>query len=350
MSMRRAFLSFTICLCFAGSALANGGPVDWSKGVGRGGILPRHESEIRLEAEDLGIAILDFNHYEVNANYTLFSNIESREVKFGVPLSLKGDEERRALLDSLTITMNGSKLDCELVRDTTFEPNPTENMSDLDTETNVTHWCVTTLAFKSGETNVSLSYKSQLSYTDYIFTKSPIVEYHPRFLNYLLFPAGYWDGPVKRFSARVDPGPYGPNLTASSAPFGPANEDGIFVYEGRDVDLTAIREIEFQFDASLLLRQRDLAGWNRLAPDYARLPVSAKASSTLRPSKPSDYAAENLLDGNRHTAWCEGADGNGVGEWIELRIAPAAKIADYCHLQGFAIIPAYAKSPATWAE
>lgn len=49
-------------------------------------------------------------------------------------------------------------------------------------------------------------------------------------------------------------------------------------------------------------------------------PDGVISSSFLAPSRSgkTDYKPENINDGERNTAWIEGAEGNGVGEWIEL--------------------------------
>lgn len=38
----------------------------------------------------------------------------------------------------------------------------------------------------------------------------------------------------------------------------------------------------------------------------------------------TDFAPQNLVDGAIETAWCEGAKGTGVGEWVELELASKA--------------------------
>jgi hypothetical protein len=47
-------------------------------------------------------------------------------------------------------------------------------------------------------------------------------------------------------------------------------------------------------------------------------PLDAGASSTLPPEGGNSYDPENLLDGDLETAWSEGADGIGEGEWVEM--------------------------------
>jgi SH3-like domain-containing protein len=45
-----------------------------------------------------------------------------------------------------------------------------------------------------------------------------------------------------------------------------------------------------------------------------------EASSTLADSGGYSYTVKNLFDGNPATAWQEGSDGNGEGEWIEVSL------------------------------
>jgi hypothetical protein len=45
----------------------------------------------------------------------------------------------------------------------------------------------------------------------------------------------------------------------------------------------------------------------------------ARASSEANPLGEGRHAAHLAVDGNSATAWCEGAPGLGVGEWLEVR-------------------------------
>ncbi|MBN1320037.1 MAG: discoidin domain-containing protein [Thermoleophilia bacterium] len=54
-----------------------------------------------------------------------------------------------------------------------------------------------------------------------------------------------------------------------------------------------------------------------LAPVQIR-PSSAASSSYLKSKSTTSYRATNLLDGDLATAWEEGAEGPGLGEWVRL--------------------------------
>ncbi len=56
-------------------------------------------------------------------------------------------------------------------------------------------------------------------------------------------------------------------------------------------------------------------------------PHAATASSTLKATSFTDFRPTNLLDGNLASAWTEGADGSGVGEWVRLEFEEAVPLA-----------------------
>lgn len=63
-----------------------------------------------------------------------------------------------------------------------------------------------------------------------------------------------------------------------------------------------------------------------LAPTLIR-PTSALASSTLSATATNSYRVTNLVDGDLSTAWNEGAEGPGVGEWVRFEFSVSTKLA-----------------------
>ncbi len=63
-----------------------------------------------------------------------------------------------------------------------------------------------------------------------------------------------------------------------------------------------------------------------VAPTALR-PTSALASSTLDATSTISYRVTNLLDGDLTTAWNEGAEGPGIGEWIQFDFSQTIKLA-----------------------
>jgi hypothetical protein len=60
--------------------------------------------------------------------------------------------------------------------------------------------------------------------------------------------------------------------------------------------------------------------WPKGMSDHGYLEVHA--SSNLPASKVGNYVADNVLDGQKETAWAEGAAGDGLGEWIQFNLSP----------------------------
>jgi len=50
-------------------------------------------------------------------------------------------------------------------------------------------------------------------------------------------------------------------------------------------------------------------------------PTSVTASSALKPTSTANYGATNLVDGDLATAWNEGAEGPGIGEWVRFEFS-----------------------------
>jgi len=74
-----------------------------------------------------------------------------------------------------------------------------------------------------------------------------------------------------------------------------------------------------------------------------------EASSSLPRRGPVAYSPDMAGDGKASTAWCEGARGDGIGEWIELRLK-AGPAKDATSFSGATIADGYCKSETTWTE
>lgn len=74
------------------------------------------------------------------------------------------------------------------------------------------------------------------------------------------------------------------------------------------------------------------------------LKITASASSIRLAVQANTYYASNAIDGKRSTAWIEGADGAGLGEWIRFDFDREIV------LHRILWQPGYFKSPQIWAE
>jgi hypothetical protein len=76
----------------------------------------------------------------------------------------------------------------------------------------------------------------------------------------------------------------------------------------------------------------------------APLKITASASSIRLAVQANTYYASNAIDGKRATAWIEGADGPGIGEWIRFDFDREIT------LHRILWQPGYFKSPAIWNQ
>jgi hypothetical protein len=74
------------------------------------------------------------------------------------------------------------------------------------------------------------------------------------------------------------------------------------------------------------------------------LKITPVASSVRYAVQSNTYYAANAIDGKRSTAWIEGVDGPGLGEWIRFDFDHEVK------LHRILVLPGYFKSPDIWKQ
>jgi hypothetical protein len=72
--------------------------------------------------------------------------------------------------------------------------------------------------------------------------------------------------------------------------------------------------------------------------------ITASASSVRLAVQENTYYAANAMDGKRSTAWIEGVDGAGLGEWIRFDFDREI------NLHRILFQPGYFKSPSIWKQ
>ena len=80
------------------------------------------------------------------------------------------------------------------------------------------------------------------------------------------------------------------------------------------------------------------------SPAGTPLKITASSSSVRLAVQSNTYYPANAIDGKRSTAWIEGVDGPGVGEWIRFDFDREI------NLHRILFQPGYFKSPAVWAQ
>jgi hypothetical protein len=335
-------------------ALANGGPVAWTQGTPVGGIGPRRVTDIRLVGEELRLRITDLDHYAVTARYKLDNPGPERTVTYGVPVAHvplgrdRGSVTRKAALaDSVHLHIGDQSFRCE-VTDVARGPY-LDDEARLSADESPKYfdagdgWCVTNLAIPAGMHELVLEYTGELEFEDIEYSKSALRYFSHRTLRYQLWPAGYWRGPVDKFSVTVDLGPYAGHDVQHSLPEGAVDSGTRLRWEGAGIDLTRMRELRMELAGDDLLLTQELARWNRREHRYAQ--VSVHTSSNPAPEGEERHDNELMLDGDQATAWCASGPGDGVGEWIELRVR---KQYGGCFLQEIAMLDSIRRNQALY--
>jgi hypothetical protein len=190
-------------------------------------------------------------------------------------------------------------------------------------------WCVFSVAVTRGEAvPVVLEYAGPADYEDVAGA------FGARGVHWTALPAGSPRPVVAKVeldAGRLD------GLVTVSSPEGVAWSGGR-ARLSRDARGLAL---EASVDPSPLLESSQLA--------HAAYPglEQARASTVLKPQAGNAYGAEKAIDRDPASAWCEGAPGPGVGEWLEVTLTPPAG-AETCEAVGWAVVPGYAKSEASW--
>ena len=73
-----------------------------------------------------------------------------------------------------------------------------------------------------------------------------------------------------------------------------------------------------------------------------KLTINVTASSVRYSVQSNTYQPANVIDGARKTAWIEGADGPGLGEWLRFDFGREV------NLHRIVVLPGYFKSPDIW--
>ncbi|MBA2526333.1 MAG: hypothetical protein H0V18_11235 [Pyrinomonadaceae bacterium] len=84
--------------------------------------------------------------------------------------------------------------------------------------------------------------------------------------------------------------------------------------------------------------------WGLLELVALNQPVACSRGVLAIAVQSNTYDPANTIDGNKGTAWIEGAEGPGWGEWIRFEFDREI------NLHRVLILPGYFKSPAIWAR
>jgi len=336
---RLAIIAATLLL--PSTAVANGGPIGYGAPSAEGGLTPHQNEAIELLSEELKIGVRkEGNSFTVDATYEIHNHGAETKVLFGVPLY------RRDLSDwgtppptrsgatigkEVRISVGGKVHGCAPARGKAAVPSPRVPREDddwgvFDAGKNLVTWCTAKLTIPAGRQTLTLSYVASLLFVDWSQPGEGVNGHGDRHLWYPFSPAGYWRGNVGSLEVRVDVGPFAglgaraqrPHLAYRGKVVAPTREGQELRWRLTDVDLKKLSDLHIAFAAQRFHDAHELARWNGKPSDNQKWRMTAEASSQLKASGRFSFGAANVIDGNPSTAWCEGVEGDGVGEWIEV--------------------------------
>jgi hypothetical protein len=333
------------------AAVANGGPVAWTKPSGAGDIVPVSQTSVRLDSERLTIRFEDDGaRYRVHADYVLANPGPKVSLDYGVPVfwyppdlgefDRPEDETKRPLVDKeglayprgVRIAIGEKRFPCTL--ENVHRSEDSDGGYAL-----IQAWCVTKIEIPPSDcVTLTLDYTGSFRFVDELYTNSPFAQHGLRSLRYDLSPAGRWAGKPKHLDVAIEAGIWN-DFFRPEKPQGFTEDGSRFVLHLVDIDLEEVGSIEGTLDAGKMLEHRERA---TMKPDPR---FRASASSELGKT----YGAGNVLDGNPSTAWCASKARPPVGQWIEVRAAEV-EVPEYCRLHGYVLVPGYAKNQQTWTR
>lgn len=122
---------------------------------------------------------------------------------------------------------------------------------------------------------------------------------------------------------------------------------GVFLFrQNSDKDSPALKTATPPQASPLVKREDAPIATETPTPSSSNLPIkiTATASSTRLAVQANTYYASNAMDGKKSTAWIEGVDGAGIGEWIRFDFDREI------NLHRILWQPGYFKSPLIWSE
>ena len=326
------FLAFTSFFCFA-----NESPIDESAVIKTGNLTLMQKKEIIIDREMLHITLDgDFTH--VYGYYEIVNPGLEGKVTLGFPVDFLKDSEiygiawQKESFPYYQITDEKGKLEVKEYTDV----KPQIVISDGRKRDVLRKWYVTEAKFPANSRKkliVQYTVRNSLLDMDSVATFFPL--YSDRLFTYCFIPAGGWGNDIIRnFKIVVDARKNieeGAIIKSLSFPefYG---YGGFFIYETEDFNLQDLYELKILYNNSANLLTEFVTAY-QVKRDHI---ISLQSSPTLK-----DYTVSKLMDKDFNTAWVGGKEGNGSGEWVEV------KLRDFC-LQAVGIINGLPRNEHTY--
>jgi hypothetical protein len=352
--MKTRYLIPALAAAAVSPVLANGG--GYIAGVkSTGPFRPVNVENVEMVSEKLDIE-LKKDAAMVSIVYELRNPGKALNVEMGFPCSVavteKFDKDSKPLppelpqLGDFSLTADGKAVKSELMKDHAVlgggmakPANENEYVEPI-----LTGWQVVKLPFKEGQTRrVEVRYRNP--YFRQEDSMSDNTNYSPLSMRYLFSAAALWSGPISKGEVTVRATGVNPDEVTLShsqrfkrdgrtwkwsfTDFEPTMQDDLTILSGQheyhqwreaeDPKKTCIYIMKGKsYDRAELQKN---GTWFFHSRDY-----TATASSSLPEDGGRTYGPDSLNDNTWDNAWAEGAEGDGIGESITLKLTKPSKL------------------------
>lgn len=332
-----------IILTFS-SVFSNGGPIDGSNILNTGNIDLIKVDNVELISESIYI-YFDQDYVDVEVIYFIKNNGLKQIISYGFPLEFSNMQylPEDSILSDIEIPYfyifdeEVSLPIKEFIENDSF----VYEIPDGYEVTAYRKWYIIELNIDENEIKrIKISYRVKVLYEDFVTTKHFLPGFSHRFFKYVLDPAGNWsDGFVENFYVCLNFKMILENQgrIISLPEGGYWFQETCYILKKSDFNLSTSSPIEvlYNIDTWKIVDYYE----SYLLPDeYLK---SINISSVLPELNGIDYDKSNLFDGDYTTAWVEGSDGQGIGEWIEIEL-------DNFSIGYISILNGYTKSEQTY--
>lgn len=343
---RGYFYVSVIFLLIPLSCFSNGGTISASLFKQTGNIKVINTEHVELRKESI---LLDLNKIKtavVSVNYELMNHGNSSKVTYAFPVDFylkKAGEtlDKENLADSsllnkvkYSIWINNVEQTLDSVTSEKYSIN-----RGYGKDAFIRFWFVSHITLETQKTsNLKIEYSLPTEYYSSSFFEPVDYEYEYYHGNsdynfiYDLSPSMCWkNGKVHELSICIlKPDEVGKLVIADKGDFHiNSSKDSITLY-AKDYKFSSDSKLNIEYDTRAHDNFHNMIDLNMASKAI----VDIQTSSSLE----GDYSKQNLLDGKLYTAWVEGVQGNGINQWIKI------KLDTNFVLTGAAVINGYAKS------
>jgi len=344
------FLVLALVILLPGHLLANVG--GYTNGVGKSGDLtafhPKNAEHIEMQTEDLQIDLLT-ESARVRVEYQLHNPGRSTEVVVGFPYEYatfaprddsKPSERIHPSLPNFKAFFDEKPVAVTIVAEKTVQVSLTSSAFPFSGR-QIPYWYTFKLKFPGKESRtLRIEYHAPYHVSEMSVSDDNKVE--PSTFAYSLSSAAVWKGPIQRGKATIRAVGVPPEFVQLNLAkrFQKSGSQWSWEFTNleptKDDDLIVLAHPGYQSKLRTSAGKHDGPGdgptervefrdtdgkWSMRHRQY-----SISASSTHPNDGELSYAAENVKTGSIGSAWVEGAEGDGLGESLELTLKPARRL------------------------